>query len=65
MEVYREAAICPANPKQTKVLLKVLFPDFQMALAVTLPFKGSATLLVHVCVGHCLDPVCLTALPLR
>lgn len=52
--------ICPTNPKQPKVLLKVLFPDFQMPFAVTLPFTGSTTVLMHVCVGRCLDRVCLT-----
>lgn len=61
-QTAKEAAICPADPKQTRVLLKVLFPDFQMPHAVPLPFKGSTTLVVHVCVGHCLDPVCVTAL---
>lgn len=58
MELYSEAAICPANPKQTRVLLEVLFSDSQMALTVTLPFKGSTTLLVRLCECHCLDPVC-------
>lgn len=55
MELYSEAAICPANPKQTRVLLEVLFPDL---LLVALPFKGSTALLVYVCEWHCLDPVC-------
>lgn len=60
MAAGRQIAICPAYPKQPKVLLKVLFPDFQMPFAVTLPFQGSTTVLMHVCVGRCLDPVCLT-----
>lgn len=48
MEVYREAAISPANPKQTRVSVKVLLPLFQIFIAVEQPPEDSIS---YVCMS--------------